>query len=266
MDKIRLGSLEVSRFVIGGNPFSGFSHQCADLDRRMRSYFTVAQIKRLLHDAEALGVDTLVARADAFIVRLLMEYWNEGGRIQWVAQTCPEYLSTERSVQNAISGGAKAVYIHGGVMDNLYANNNLGEIPPAIRMIKAAGLPAGIAAHKPEVHRWAERELDVDFYMCSYYNPSDRAASAEGARAGDFSEAFDDEDRQAMVETLATLSKPVIHYKVLAAGRKTPAQAFAFVAKYLRPSDAVCVGVYDEDQPGMLREDVELFERSLAEV
>ena len=67
-----------------------------------------------------------------------------------------------------------------------------------------------------------------------------------------------------MIDLIGRLSKPVIHYKVLAAGRNDPAEAFATVAKHLRPNDAVCVGVFTRDQPHMVREDVDLFEAALA--
>ena len=39
---------------------------------------------------------------------------------------------------------------------------------------------------------------------------------------------------------------------------------WAFVARHMRPQDAVCVGIYDEDNPNMLREDIELLETGLA--
>ena len=71
---------------------------------------------------------------------------------------------------------------------------------------------------------------------------------------------------EAMVELIATLSKPAIHYKVLAAGRNDPKEAFAFVAQHLRPQDAVCVGVYPKDNPDMVAEDVRLMEEALAAV
>ena len=262
METIRIGSLDVSKFIIGGNPLSGFSHLTSELDVEMRHFFTTAQIKRLLRDAESLGINTVMARADHHIIRVLMEYWDEGGGLQWFAQTCPELGAIERGVENAIKGKASACYVHGGVTDNLLANGKLGEAAAAIDMIRAAGMPAGMAGHNPGVFRWAEEHLDVDFYMCCYYNPSSRVVSPESSSGKN--ECFNDEDRDAMVETIAGLSKPVIHYKVLAAGRKTPEEAFAFVAKHLRPSDGVCVGVYDGQKPDMLREDVEIFQQSLA--
>jgi len=67
-----------------------------------------------------------------------------------------------------------------------------------------------------------------------------------------------------MAELIQTLSKPAIHYKVLAAGRNDPAEAFKYVARKMRPVDAVCVGIYTADKPDMLAEDVELLERALA--
>jgi inorganic triphosphatase YgiF len=66
------------------------------------------------------------------------------------------------------------------------------------------------------------------------------------------------------VRAVQHLSKPAIHYKVLAAGRNDPQEAFAFVARYLRSQDGVCVGVYSKHNPNMLREDLELLESSIA--
>jgi hypothetical protein len=123
-------------------------------------------------------------------------------------------------------------------------------------------MPAGVAGHNPEVFHWAERNLEVDFYMCCYYNPASRVDSPESSSGG--SEWFNDRDRDIMVEAIAGLSKPAIHYKVMAAGRKTPEEGLGFAAEHMRSGDAVCVGVYDEDKPGMLREDVGVFNLCLS--
>lgn len=261
IDTVQIADLSVSRLIIGGNPFSGFSHQTPEEDRHMRRYYTSTRIVDTLHQAENLGINTFIGRGDRHIQRVLLEYWNEGGTIQWIAQTCPEYASPSRSIAEAINAGAKAVYLHGGQMDYLLAQNQLDEVPDAIAKIHDAGLPAGIAGHNPRVHEWAEQNVNVDFYMCSYYNPSHRDEHAEHI-AGQ-KEHFAQDDRQAMVEVIPDLSKPVIHYKVLAAGRSEPREAFAFVAQHLRPQDAVCIGVYTEEHPKMLEEDVQLFEESL---
>ena len=261
METVSLGSLKVSRFIIGSNPFSGFSHQTPETDLAMKRYFTTDRIKHTLRQAEALGINTVLARTDHHVMRFLLEYWDEGGSLQWFAQTCPEVGSHQACVERAVSGGAKACHIHGGVMDNLYAQGKLAEIPPVIQMIRDNGLLAGIAAHNPKVIEWAEQNLDVDYYMCSYYDSAHRDARAE--HVSGMKEWFLEQDRQAMTALIQRLRRPAIHYKVMAAGRNDPAEAFAVVAKNMRPGDLVCVGIFNRDHPDMLKQDVELFQTAL---
>ena len=261
IEGIEIGSISVSKLIIGGNPFSGFSHQNPDKDAEMVHFFTTERMKQCLKQAEGLGINAHIGRADHHVMRVLLEYWDEGGGIQWVAQTCPELGDISRGIQNAIRGGARACFIHGGVMDHIFAQNALDEIPDRIAQIRDAGLPAGIAGHNPEVFEWAEQNIDVDFYMCSYYNAAHRDEHAE--LVSGMSEWFKPEDRDIMVNLIQQLSKPVIHYKVMAAGRNDPKDALGFVAKYLRPQDAVCVGIYPKDNAEMLAHDLHLLEGSL---
>ena len=44
---VRLGGHEVSRLIIGGNPFSGNSHFSAEWDNDMLDYFTTENIKAM---------------------------------------------------------------------------------------------------------------------------------------------------------------------------------------------------------------------------
>lgn len=255
--QVKIGNVSISRLIIGGNPFSGFSHQTPQRDKEMRHHYTTEQVKAALREAEQIGVNTHLGRADHHVMRILLEYWDQGGTIQWIAQTCPEIGSPERGVDNGINGGAKACFLHGGYMDMLQQQNRLGEVPALLARIKAAGLPAGVAGHNTRIFQYAEEHFDCDFYMCSYYDPIPRTPRGEHiVGAG---EVFDPGHRQSMVEQIQTLKRPVIHYKVLAAGRTPPAEALDFVARYLRPQDAVCVGICTKDKPGMLAEDIRLL-------
>ena len=262
MDYINIRNVKVSRLIIGSNPFSGFSHQSPEVDLQMKRYFTTARIKTTLREGEKLGVNTILARGDHHIVRMLMEYWDEGGTLQWFAQTCPEVGDHEANISRASGGGAKACHIHGGVMDNFLAQNRIEEIPAVVELIRKHGMLAGIAGHNPAVFEWAEKNLDVDYYMCSYYNSAHRDQRAE--HVSGMTEWFLEEDRKTMTTLIQKLSRPVIHYKIMAAGRNKPADAFTCAARSMRPGDAVCVGVYPKDVPGMLKEDVELLDKSLA--
>ena len=261
MQSVKFGSKTISKVILGGNPFSGFSHQTPDRDQEMVSYFTTAKIKETLQQAEELGVNTFLGRVDKHIRRVLLEYWQEGGKIQWLAQTAPEFANLQGNIAAAIGTGASAVYLHGGQMDYFFAQKQFDVVFKVIEQIKQAGLPAGVAGHNPQVHQWADENLDLDFHMCSYYNPTPRDENAEHVQGS--KERFEDSDRDAMVAVIKTLKAPVIHYKVLAAGRKSPSVALDFVAKNLRPQDAVCIGVFPKDKPDMLEEDIIILEKYL---
>lgn len=260
MDFTRIGDFEVSRLVLGSNPFSGFSHQGHDRDAEMVRYYTVARIKETLFEAERVGVTALVARTDFHVIRMLLEYREEGGTLAWMAQTCPEVGPSEVCVRRAARVGAAACHIHGGVMDHLVASDRGDEAKGIIELIRDKGMKAGIAGHTTAVFEWARENLDVDYYMCSYYNPTPQANDPEhvhGAR-----EEYRPEDREAMAKVIPTLAKPVVHYKIMAGGRNDPREALAFCRRHLRPQDLVCVGVYTGDNPRMLEEDAKLFEQA----
>jgi hypothetical protein len=261
MQFVRFGDVQVSRFILGSNPFKGFSHQDREMDAAMRAYYTPEQIKSVLREAEALQINTLVARADQSMIDLLQEYRAEGGALQWFAQTCPELGAPQVSIRGAARAGARACYIHGGVMDFLLAQDRLDEIPAAIDLIRSEGMLAGVAGHDPQVFAWAEAHLALDFYMCAYYNPIPRQRNPE--HVAGTAEVYLEEDRRAMLQQIGCLTRPAIHYKVLAAGRHEPAAAFDCVARHLRAADAVCVGVYTKDRSAMLSEDVALFEKAM---
>ena len=262
MHYVQFKHLQVSRFILGSNPFSGFSHQSPEKDWEMRHYFSAEKIKDTLRQAEALGVNTVIARTDFHAMRVLFEYRDEGGALQWFAQTCPEVGSHATCIQRAHTYGAKAVHIHGGVMDHLFAQGKLDEIPPVLDLIRSYGMLAGIAAHNHHVIEWAEEHLDVDYYLCCYYNPDRRDERPEHLAGA--VEQYLDEDRQAMTGLIQRLSRPVVHYKIMAAGRNDPSAAFAFAASKMRANDAVCVGIYPKDRPAILDEDVRLLEENLA--
>jgi len=259
VDTTTIDDLQLSRLLLGSNPFSGFSHQGVDRDERMVHHYTVARIKETLFEAERLGITGLVARTDFHVMRMLLEYRDEGGKLAWLAQTCPEVGDSEACVHRAARGGAVACHIHGGVMDHLVVDGRGEEVTRAITLIREVGMKAGIAGHTTAVFEWAERHLDVDYYVCCYYNPTPRTNDPEHVHGA--VEEYREEDRRRMTDLIQTLSRPAIHYKILAAGRNDPAEAFAYCAARMRPQDLACVGVFTGDDPRMLETDVRLFER-----
>ena len=261
---INLGALEVSRFIIGGNPFSGFSHQSKARSQEMLDWYTDARIVETLFQAEALGLNACLCRGDDHITGVLEQYWKEGGTMRWIAQTDSHAETSGAGARYCVDHGASACYAHGGIVDHDVAQGNYDDIYDFVETLKDARVPAGLAGHMPQDFVWAEEHVDVDFYMVCHYNPSPRQRVPHHDPAA--TEAYLEEDRQERVATIQMLQKPVIHYKVLAAGRNDPAEAFAYTAGKMRPMDAVCVGIFTKDDPHMLEKDVGLFLGSLRAV
>jgi hypothetical protein len=247
LPKIRIGDHEVSRLIVGGNPFSGNSHQSAQMSRDMRDYYTNEKIKETLRECEKLGINTIQARGDNHIMRMLNEYWNEGGKLQWIAQTASERASIPANIGQIASCGAIACYHHGSKTDALFREGKLDSVKDMLAVIKDKGMPAGLGTHDPEVIRYAEDNgFDADFYMMAFYNLSKRG------------EVYLPEDREAACEVIRQVDRPVLAFKIMAAGRNDPREAFKYAYENIKPIDAVVVGIFTKYHPNQVREDIEL--------
>lgn len=254
--RVNLGGLPVTRLIVGGNPFSGISHQSAEKDAEMLDYYTTARIKETLAECERLGINTLFARADQHIMRLVREYRNEGGTIQWFAQSAPEMASLEANIRRAKFFGAQGCYIHGGVVDQHFERGELEKLRPALALIRELGMVPGIAGHQPEAHLEAQRlQLGHEFHLVCFYNLTGRRGQIEVA---DKNERFRHEDRDAAVATVQKLERPCVVYKIFAAGRNDPREALQYAYSHIRSTDAVLIGVYTRYQPDQIEQDVRI--------
>lgn len=60
------------------------------------------------------------------------------------------------------------------------------------------------------------------------------------------------------VETIRQIARPMVAYKILAAGRLPPEKAFASALSHIAPQGAICVGAFPKDKPGMIAEDISM--------
>lgn len=260
MRVVPIGNVQVAGLCIGGNPFSGFAHQTKERSREMLDYFTRDKIKETLHEAEEAGINTFFGRTDDHIFGILREYWDEGGKIQWFAQICKERDDPEawrKWLQGAIDLGCNGAYIHGGIVDNWFATEQWDMFDESLELMRAGDIAAGYAGHMFGAHAWVRDHLDVDFQMCSYYNPTDRSLSPHHSDEG---EKWEDIDREAMLEAIATVPTPVVHYKVFAAGNRPIIHGFEHMRDNMRAGDVALVGMFTKDDPEMIRKNVDLFE------
>jgi hypothetical protein len=251
--RIQLGSLTIARLVAGSNAISGFSHQSESRSAAMRRYFTVARIKEHLAECERHGVDAIVARADNFTMRVLAEYWDEGGSIRWIAQTAPEHRDPVKLIAQLARAGASAAFVHGGEVDRNVRSKNVNAVRAQVDAIRERGLPAGVAAHAPAHHRaLRDAGVGVDFHLVCLYDIEGYRGNATREPV----EVFDPEDRAVALALLRELEPPAIAYKVYGAGRATNRESLDDVMRALRPKDGVLVGMFPPDHPSIVADNV----------
>ncbi len=246
---VRLGSLEVSRLILGSNPFWGYSHKSAQLDEEMRRHHTDARIIRILDEAAECGLTAVASPPDERWRNLWTRYKANGGRLKlWISQChgSPEQMIQE--IDRSVAAGAAAIFIQGLRVEEQFGKGNFDTLRKWIEHIKEAGLPAGAAAHWPEVHPELERRrFPIDFYYQCMYN----ASKSEDYKAA---------EREKAVATIAQLEKPVVAYKILGAGRLSASEGFDYAFSRIRRKDAVCVGIYADKAIDQIRQNATLTE------
>jgi hypothetical protein len=245
MPQIKLGTLAVSRMILGSNQFFGYSHMSGERDRAMREYFTDERIMAILDEAAGLGVTSVSGLPGKRWYELWKKYSAGGGRMPtWIAQ--PMGGTDEamiRDIEESAKNGAKAIYIQGHKVEDSFDSGKGELVRGWVARIKKCGVAAGLACHRPHVLPQCEKlGYGADFYFQCCYIPDN----------------FKPEERDRAMETLKLLPKPVIAYKVMGAGRNKPDEAFEFIFKHLRPGDGLCVGVFPKDKAGILAENVAL--------
>ncbi len=247
---VRLGDADVSRLIIGGNPFSGNSHTSPECDREMLDYFTTERIKATLFECERQGLTAMQSRGDRHILRMLREYRNEGSNLHWIAQIASELSDLKGNIRQIAAAGAIACYHHGTRSDNLWHAGRIEEARELLKVMRDCGLAVGMGSHIPEVIETVEENgWDVDFYLCSVYNLNKQHRESQVVSGQRAEERFDAADRERMFGVIQSVSKPCLVIKILGAGRNCtmPEQTratFAYTFARIKPSDMVVVGIF----------------------
>ena len=87
LPKGRIGSLEVTRLIMGGNLIAGYAHarQLSYVSTLMRQYNTPAKIRQTIELGERHGINAIESWAMDDNSQLF-DHWKNGGKIQWIAQ------------------------------------------------------------------------------------------------------------------------------------------------------------------------------------
>ena len=125
LPRVNFCGLEITRLIIGANPFGGFSHQSPERDRAMFAYHTSERILETWRRAEEAGINTMVTNNETpHIIESVRKYIGSGGRLQWIAQVADPENNMFEAVDRAVKIGAKAVFFQGGLIDRLFAERD----------------------------------------------------------------------------------------------------------------------------------------------
>jgi len=249
MPTIRLGKIELSRLVMGSNPFSGGSHFNPILDRFMREFYTPDKVLEVLASAEKAGIRGWQLHEDPKLLDALPRHRDQGGKLQ--AFILSEYRNSLGSVPKFAKLPCFALVHHGERTDILFREGKMEAVHDFLKAVHDAGKMAAVSTHNPAVLDYIEgKGWEADFYMTCVYR---RNRTPEEQRA-EFNEAtvnepYFEKDPERMCRMIRQTKKTCFAFKILAAGRAIKTQEaiegqFRFVLQNIKPQDGIIVGMF----------------------
>ncbi len=263
--KVRFGGADVSRLIVGCNPFYGFSHFNNTLSAVMREYYTAERVCDVLHQCARFGINTYnyvdLGRAGQDLDR----FQAEGGSMHLVVQGIGDMASFHAARKPL------AIYHHGGRTDRAYQDGKIATVREWCRQVRDLGCLVGVGSHKPEVLALVEDQgWDVDFYAGCVYNLTRTQDEWRKVLNGELlempGELYLQSDPPRMYRFMRQTAKPCFAYKILAAGRideRAMDEAFRVAFTSIKPTDAVFVGMFPRMRDEV-RENAERACRTLA--
>ncbi|MGA2498128.1 MAG: hypothetical protein ABSH20_10325 [Tepidisphaeraceae bacterium] len=247
----KIGKVEISRLICGGNLISGYGHS-RDLiyvSNLLKHYFTDEKIIATWKICEQLGVNTMVAYpGDPNAIRVYKKYREEGGKIQYLAQINPVEKELDIAVKQAVFAGASGAFLVGNLGDLWSRDGKIGVIGELIKIIKDNGLIAGCAGHELRTPMAIEQAgIAPDFYVKTLHNTNYWSTR----RPDQTKDVIDNygcdnywcKEPKEVIDFMSKLKRPWIAYKVLAAGAVHPRDGFKYA--YENGADFALVGMFD---------------------
>jgi uncharacterized membrane protein YphA (DoxX/SURF4 family) len=244
----RIGDLELSRMIMGGNLIGGWAH-ARDLiyvDRLVRNYHTDERIMMTLQLAERCGINSIITNPS--LGRILNKYWREtGGKMKFISD-CGHRDGFLAGIRLSQEVGAESMYCQGGLADFLVHDGKYDEIARGLELIRSYGKLAGIGAHLLEtIQGCVEQGIKPDYWVKTYHQLNYWSATVDTQRRNTVEEGYKDNiycfKPQETIDFMHNLEEPWIAFKILAAGAIQPREGFK--AAFDAGADFICVGMYD---------------------
>lgn len=262
----KIGGLEISRLICGGNLISGFAHS-RDLlyvSSLLKHYFTEEKIFETWARCEQHGINTMVASSsDPRVGPLYREYVKRGGRIHYLAQVNPKPEDMTTSIREAADAGAVGAFLLGNLGDKWVREGAVGRVGEAVEIMRDHDLIAGVAGHELRTTMAVEKaKVSVDFYVKTLHQDnywSKRRPDQKAEVIDNYSvDNYWCRDAKETVEFMEGINRPWIAYKVLAAGAISVWDGFRYA--FESGADFALVGMFDFQ----VEEDVSITRQILA--
>jgi uncharacterized membrane protein YphA (DoxX/SURF4 family) len=245
----RIGNLEVSRLICGGNLIVGYAH-ARDLiyvSSLLKKYFTQEKIWETIRLCEACGINTVLMRNAPDIVYPLNKYRKQGGKIQWLAATYPQDNDVITNTQIAIDNGADAILIQGNIADTWISQGRIDLYEKWFNRFHGKGIPLGVGCHELEVVKTMEEKgFPVDFHFKTFHNINYWSYQADEPKGKVVKNELDNywcREPEETAKYMETVNKPWIAFKILAAGAIKPEDGLKYA--FEKGADFACVGLFD---------------------
>ena len=264
--KIKFGGVEISRMVLGVNPFYGFAHYNNNFSVAMKEWYTQDKVCSIMQQCTRYGINAFnyvhLDRGPQDWAR----FQAEGGKMHLIIQVT---AGVEASML-VKTLKPLALQRQGEVVDKAYQNGDMKSVKEWCKQVRDLGVLVGVGTHKPEVIAQVEEEgWDVDFYAGCVYNRTRTPEEWKKALNGEMMEMPGDiylqSDPPRMYKVMRQTKKPCFAFKILAAGRipdRGVDQAFRTAFESIKPTDAVYVGMFPRAKDEV-RENAERVHRIL---
>jgi hypothetical protein len=233
---IKLGSHDVTRLILGGNPIYGHSHFNRLFSQHLTDYHTPERVQQLLKRAEQAGINTWQNSYAERTLQDLDRYRDNGGKMNWLCLGKGDWDQKPERIDEAAKRKPIGIAPHGALL----------------KRIRDKGVLVGLSAHNPALVELAEEKgWPVDYYMtCLYYltRPKEEQQKLLGKDLP-LGEIYLPSDPARMFKAIKATKKPCLAYKILAAGRRIGSAAeiraaFQTAFENIKPTDAIIVGMY----------------------
>jgi hypothetical protein len=271
LPKVKFGKAEITRLIIGSNPFYGYSHFNLVLDRTMREWYTQGRKMEVLHRCEQFGIRTWQLHYNDQPVEDFRRYRAEGGKMNLILLADFALMKDLTLLPKVVKEMAPlGIGHHGNRTDERFRNGEMGKVREFLKVVRDTGVMVGLSAHNPEVIDTVESQgWDIDYYQTCLYRVSRTPEEARKALGeSPVGEIYLEKDPERMCKVIRQTKKSCLAFKVLGAGRSINSpqaieSAFRFALTNIKPTDAIIVGMFPRYKDEV-QENTELVRRILS--